>query len=253
MYINGLAVTLHDGHTLDDDVIDEMLALRAQFMRLQPDIDPDVDRTLFADWMRAPGNTVAIARDRADTLHTFIEMNTRRITQAGKAHLMCYGNFVFASPAYRNHPAYTLGNFWNLATQTRRNRERPTAWVVAVYPTAFNSGARTFPDFWALGEPEVPKTLSELARKLAHDVFGDNWFPDELLVRQRTLPPPFSVGSDESKALLARYEARNPNWRDGWALACVLPITASNMLGAATLAVRRMGQRATMRPRNRPG
>lgn len=253
MYINGLEITLHEGHSLDDTVIDDMLALRAQFMQLKPDVDPDVDRTLFAQWMRAPGNTVTIARDRAGTLQSFIEMNARYITHAGKAHLVCYSNFVFASPAYRNHPAYTLGNFWNLANKIHRNRDRPSAWVVAVYPTSFNSGARTFPMFWALGEPDVPKTLSALARQLALEVFGDSWFPDELLVRQRTLPPPMSAGSEESRALLARYEARNPNWRDGWGIVCVAPFTASNMLGAATLVLRRVGKRTTGRSRNRPG
>ena len=84
-----------------------------------------------------------------------------------------------------------------------------------------------------------------MAQQLAREVFGDSWHPNEQLVRMRTLPPPMPMGSTESRASLARYEARNPNWREGWGIVFIMPITASNLFGAAALGLRRIGKPAT--------
>lgn len=241
MRFRGLDISLQQGTTLDDAAIDEMLALRAQFMRLKPGVHPADDRALLAAWLRAPGCTVAVARDRAGALQCFMDMNSRRVEHGGHAHVVCYSNFGFASLAYRSHPAYAIGNLENLSVHGyRHGLTLRLLWTGAAYPASFIAIARTFPRVWACSDPEAPPRLVSVVDHAAPQIFGDGWLPHERLVRMRTLPPPHAPKSPEGQAALRRYEARNPRWHEGYGLMIVVPLTLSNLVGAVRLALRRL-------------
>ncbi len=241
MRVSGLELSLQYVLALDDADIDEMLALRAQFMRLKPDVDPAEDRALAARWLRAPGTTVAIARDREGALQCFIDMSSRLVEHHGQAHVVCCTYFVFASLAYRNHPAYVLGNFWNLLAQSRRNGFVPRMlWITAPYPTSFRASSRAFTRVWAGRDPDIPPMVGALVDRVALEVFGESWMPEQRLVRMRTLPPPYVPESPEGRAVFERYEAMNPRWREGLGLLMMVPLTLGNMVGVVRQIVRRI-------------
>jgi hypothetical protein len=241
MRLRGLDISLHEGPTLDDVVIDEMCALRAQFMRLKPDVHPADDRALVAAWLCAPECTVVTGRDRVGALQWFVDMCSRRIEHRGRAHVVCYSNYGFVSLAYRGHPGYALGNLRNLLVHRRRHGVTPRlVWIGAVYPASFVVVARTFPMVWATREPDAPSALVSIVDRVAPELFGDAWLPEEQLVRTRTLPPPHAPKSPEGRALLERYEALNPRWHEGYALPLVSPLSLGNLLGGGRLLVRRL-------------
>jgi hypothetical protein len=66
----------------------------------------------------------------------------------------------------------------------------------------------------------------------------------------RTIPRPYEPSSPTTRRLMARYEARNPDWRDGYSLVCVVPITLTVLLSVAKLVARRMI--GFPRPREQP-
>jgi hypothetical protein len=242
MKVRGLEMTLEDGPKLSEQTLDEMLALRAQFMSIKPEIRPEEDRELFVSWMRSPGCTVAISRDAAGVIQVYLDMNSLRHEHQGRSYLICYGNFVFASAEYRSHPAYTIGNFWNLFAQLHRNKMRWSDHVIytgTLYPTTFLMGARVFPSFWAAGEPGVPPEIAAVIDQVSPQIFGKSWMPDERLIRMRTIPQDYVPRSPEMAALLARYEARNPRWREGYGVVMINPLNVSNLLAAASVAMRR--------------
>jgi len=241
MRLRGVEISLHEGPTVDDAVIDEMCALRAQYMRLKPDVCPADDRALVSAWLRVPECTVAIGRDRTGALQWFTDMISRRVEHRGRAHVVCYANYGFSSLAYRGHPGLALGNLWNVFAHSRRHGFTPRLlWTGAVYPAAFVMIARTFPMVWAINQPDAPPALVAMVERVAPELFGDAWLPEERLVRTRTLPPPHAPKSREGQALLRRYEALNPRWREGYGLAIVSPLTLGNLLGAWRLLVRRL-------------
>jgi hypothetical protein len=241
MRLRGLELSLQGGPALSDAVIDEMLGLRAQFMRLKPEVDPAEDRALVARWLRAPGCTIAVARDRQGALQCFIDMRSRLVEHRGQAHLVCCSSFAFASLSYRNHPAYVLGNSWNLLAQSRRNGFIHRAlWIGAAYPASFRAATRAFAQFWAGREPEIPPMVGALVDRVAPEIFGESWMPAQRLVRMRTLPPPATPESPEGRAVLERYEASNPRWREGFGLMTMTPLTLGNMVGVVHQLVRRI-------------
>lgn len=240
MRLRGLDLRVVDGAGLSDEDIDGMWALRAQFMRLKPDVREEDDRALFATWLRTPGGTVAIGRDRAGAIQVFIEMKSRMVEHRGRRYEILFGNFVFASAAYRNHPAYVVGNFWNLAVHVIRHRSLRCLWMVPLYPPSFVVGARTFPMVWLAGEPDVPEEIASLVDTIVPELYGDGWSPERRILRNRTIPQPYKPSSPTTAQILARYEARNPEWRDGYSALCVVPITSSGLLAVVKLAVRRL-------------
>jgi hypothetical protein len=240
--LRGLRITVEDGPELSEQTLDEMLQLRSSFMALKPDVEKSDDRDKFATWMRAPGATVAVARDAAGAIQVFIDMNARRVEREGQSYVVLFGNFVFAARRYRSHPAYAFGNFLNLGTQLLRQRARPRDRVVylgALYPPTFLMGARTFPSFYAAGEAIVPRDLSGLADEVAPAIFGSSWMPEERLVRMRTIPQDYTPHTPEMASFLARYEQRNPRWRSGYGVLMVAPLSVGNLAGAAGVALRR--------------
>lgn len=242
--LRDLEISLHEGPTLDDATIDEMMALRAQFMRLKPEVCPDEDRELVSAWLRAPECTVATGRDRTGALQWYIDMASRRVEHRGRAHVVCYSNYGFVSLAYRGHPSLALGNLWNLFVHSRRHGfTSRLSWTGAAYPASFILIARTLPMVWATREPEAPTALVDVVDRVAPELFGDTWLPEAQLVRMRTLPPPHAPKSPEGRAVLERYEALNPRWREGYGLVFVVPLTLANVLGACGLLVRRAAAR----------
>ena len=242
MNIRGLDLSLVDGPTLRDADIEEMWGLRARFMTPRPEIAVADHRESFASWMRAAGSTVALARDRAGAIQVYIDMNSRRWEHKGESYLVCHGNYIYAATEYRNHPAYTLGNFRNLFAQLLRRRTWPTKrvlWVGPAFPSSFVVGARTFREFWAAGEPDVPHDIAEVIDGVAPHLLGEWWVPDTRLVRVLSLPPEYVPHSREGGAILARYEARNPRWREGYCTLIVAPLTLGNILGPLRLAAGR--------------
>jgi len=239
MKIRGLDIRVVEGARLSDADIDAMYALRARFMDLKPDVRPDDDRALFAAWLRAPGATLALARDRDREVQVFIEMNSRVVEHKGRKHLLLYANLVFASEAYRNHPAYILGNLGNLAVHLRRHPTTRALLFTALYPPSFVAAVRTFPTNWVAGEPELPTEAAELVDTFVPTLFGASWWPERRLVRMRTLPQPYTPSSPVTAAILQRYERHNPDWRDGFAVLNVTPLTLGNVFGCINLAARR--------------
>lgn len=244
MKLRGLDIRVREGSRLSDADIDGMYGLRARFMALRPEVRPEDDRALFAAWLRAPGATVAIARDRAGEIQVFIEMTSRVVEHSGREHLLLYSNLVFASAAYRNHPAYVLGNLGNLAVHLRRHPTTRALLFSALYPPSFVAAVRTFPNNWVAGEPELPAEAAELVDTFVPTIFGDSWWPERRLVRMRTIPQPYTPSSPITAAILKRYEAQNPDWRDGFAVLNVTPLTLGNVIGCINLALRRaLGRR----------
>lgn len=238
MKLRGLDIRVVEGARLSDADIDGMYGLRARFMALKPEVRPEDDRALFAAWLRAPGATVAIARDRE--IQVFIEMNSRVVEHGGRKHLLLYSNLVFASEAYRNHPAYVLGNLGNLAAHLRRHPTTRALLFTALYPPSFVAAVRTFPTNWVAGEPELPPEAAELVDTFVPTIFGASWWPERRLVRMRTIPQPYTPSSPITAAILQRYEARNPDWRDGFAVLNVTPLTLGNVIGCINLTMRRV-------------
>ena len=195
MRLRGLELQVVQGCALHDDDIDAMWALRARFMALKPDVRAEDDRALFAAWMRMPGGTVALGRDRAGAIQVFIEMKSRLVEHRGRKWLVLFGNFVFASEAYRSHPAYVIGNLWNLALHTFRRPSRRILWVVPLYPPSFVAGARTFETTWIAGEAEVPEDIESVVDSMVPELYGDGWLPERKLLRMRTLPRPYVPSS----------------------------------------------------------
>ncbi len=230
--IRGLNLRVHEGPALDEATIDACVALRGQSMGLKPHITPADDRAQLAAWLRASGATVAIARDDAGTVHSFIDMNARRFDHAGHNYLVCFGNYVFASPQYRSHPAYALGNLWSLLVHCRRHRTvSPIVYTGALYPPSFIVGARTFPRFWAASEPDAPPQLVSLLDRAAPEIFGSGWDPTTRLLTMRTLPSPHVPRSEAGRAAMARYEACNPRWREGFGVLMLAPLVPANVAG----------------------
>lgn len=241
MRLRGLEISLHEGPTLDDAVIEEMYALRGQLMRLKPDVRPHDDRALVSAWLRAPECTVVTGRDRTGALQWYVDMGSRRVEHRGRAHVVCYSNYGFVSVAYRRHPGFALGNLWNLFVHGRRHGLSSRLWWTgAVYPASFVLIARTLPRVWVTSEPDAPRELVALVERMAPELFGDAWLPAQQLVRTRTLPPPHAPKSAEGRALFERYEALNPRWREGYALAFIVPLTPTYVLGVCRLLVRRL-------------
>lgn len=232
MWIRGLDLQIIDGPALCETTLDQLLRLRARFLALKPHVTAEADRAAVASWLRTPGTTIAVGRDRDGAVQTFIDMNSRVFEHGGQRHLVCYGNYVFAAQEYRGHPAYTLGNAWNLYTHCRRGRTvSRVVWTGASYPTSFVVGARTFARFWATREPDAPRQLVALLDVAAPSLFGASWLAEERLVVMRTLPGPHEPRSAAGRAALARYERCNPRWREGYGVLFGVPIDLANLVG----------------------
>lgn len=97
---------------------------------------------------------------------------------------------------------------------------------------------RTFPTNWVAGEPELPTEAAELVDTFVPTLFGASWWPERQLVRMRTIPQPYTPSSPITAAILQRYERHNPDWRDGFAVLNVTPLTLGNVVGCINLAAR---------------
>lgn len=239
MRVRGLDIRVVEGQSISDADVAMMWELRGRFMALKPEVRPRDDQDLFAAWVRAPGATMAIARDGAGVIQVYIDMNGRVVEHRGRKHLLLYSNLVFASEAYRNHPAFVLGNLLNLASHLWRHKTTRVLLLAGLYPPSFVAAARTFPRTWVAGEPDVPPLAAELVDAHAPVFFGASWLPEQRLLRMRTIPEEFVPSSPITAAILRRYERRNPRWREGFALLNVTPLTISNVLGCVRLALRR--------------
>jgi len=92
---------------------------------------------------------------------------------------------------------------------------------------------------WAAGESQVPKPIAKLIDRAAPELFGASWLPGERLIKMRTIPQQYEPRSPEAREIMARYEARNPHWREGYGVLMVAPMSLSNLLGPAKLMLRR--------------
>jgi hypothetical protein len=238
LHVRGLALRIVPGSELDEAELDAMWQLRARFLALKPDVDPARDRALFGAWLRAPGSMLAIGCD-AEGVQTYIDTNARVVEHAGTRHVVLSSNFVFSSERYRNHPAYVIGFLANVAVQLQRHGLGNALLLSGLYPPSFVVVARTFPTTWIAGERDVPAPLAALTRRVAPDIFGEAWLPEPALIRTRTLPQPYVPSRPLTRALLRRYEARNPSWREGHTVLCITPLTLRNVLGCMRLAAAR--------------
>lgn len=238
LHVRGLALRLVAGSELGEAELDAMWQLRARFLALKPEVEPARDRALFGAWLQAPGSMLALGCDAAG-IQTYIDTNARVVEHAGERHVVLYSNFVFSSERYRNHPAYVLGFLGNVAVQLQRCGLRNALLVSGLYPPSFVVVARTFPTTWIAGETDVPPQLAALTERVAPDIFGESWLPERELIRTRTLPHDYAPRSPLTAALLRRYEARNPIWREGHTVLCLTPLTLRNVLGCMRLAAAR--------------
>lgn len=243
MKLKGLHISLNAGEQLGERDIDEMWALRTQYVKPKDELGPRADRDRFGGWIRSPGSTVAVARDRGGAIQVFIDMNALPFEHRGRKYLVCYGHYLYAAREYRNHPAYTFGNFGNLLAQLRRHRTWPSRhvlWIGPSLPTSFIVGVRTLPEFWAAGEAGIPDDVGEVIDHVAPLVYGDEWRAEDRLINCPIAWAPYVARSPEASAILTRYESRNPRWREGYAAMFVAPLTPRNVLGPLRLGLGRL-------------
>lgn len=113
------------------------------------------------------------------------------------------------------------------------------------YPQGYMVYARALPSVWLLGQESMPAGERALAAALAREWGGDAWDAARQRVSFNTVhrEAPRASANGERRALLAGYEALNPEWRAGHGLMMLARLD----LGAVPRLLGRLAARARQR------
>lgn len=241
MRIQGLDFQLKRGAHITQADLDEMYALRRTFMGVKPGLEAE-DRAAFMSWMSDPETFVACSKDAEGRIRVFVDSRGLLLTVEGQRYLFLAGFYVFSSPEVRGHPTYPLGMFLMYTWLVWRHRQISRVYFIgALYPMTFTNMARVFGyQSWMVGEKAGSQDDAAALEAAARHLYGGRWVEGERVLNMRSVPPDYVPRNDSARALLARYEAHVPRWREGYGAAGVIPLRLATVTASARVVVRRL-------------
>ncbi|MEO8154944.1 MAG: hypothetical protein ABI605_17910 [Rhizobacter sp.] len=180
-------------------------------------------------------------------------------TVEGRRVAVIYTSHVLLHEQYRGHNLIQKVGFHTFVETRLRHPLRPIYWFFDTFSyKSYLLLPRNFKHYWPRFDQATPQRERALMAHLATQTYGPAWSSEQGIVlrsnrkrlRPDTAPIDDRLAGNEALAFFARM---NPGHAAGDMLVCLCPLTISNWLHAAVLAVRRlykkrMGSARSTRP-----
>ena len=210
------ALHLWDPRAFTEHDLRAFWRFRARFVALKPEVDPARDYRSFVDFIRSADLAwVWVDRDGAILGTAFHRLEARRVD--GREVVVVHSEYGYCS--VRGRAEVILSTVAAYAWAAIKARQAVYVGGFA-YPQGYLIYARTLPSVWLLGQESMPAAERALAAELAREWGGAAWDVERQRVSFNTLhrEAPRPSADPERQALLAGYEALNPEWRAGYGL-----------------------------------
>lgn len=236
-----LTLEIHRADRLDPETVRALWRLRTGIVRLKPHVDPEADFEAFAARVRA-GTRVVIGRD-PDGVPRGMYLGAISDIDPGRWGLnVLVPDYGFVEPAWRGHPAVATGFVRVTLADVARAPRRRAVIVGSMYPASFFRFASVATVRTRL-DPDLPAPIAAALDHVGAAHYGDRWDASTGLVELPTLPEARLTRRPRTpaeQAVLDRYTALNPDWRDGVAVLGAVPLDGRVALRALRLAARRL-------------
>ncbi len=222
------------GTLIPSETIDACWQLRRKLIDLKPEVSSSDDATAFAADLRNAWR-VGFLYDHTGELRGFADMNVHRLTDG----LGLRGEYGFTDPSIRRHPAIPTIYLRLLLEAMIRERAMTARFLGDMYPQSYRMFTRAMNGVWLVGEAGAPTWVDRLRRTVIPELYGARWEANQLRVRMRTMPHPFEQHTAADAKLLQRYEALNPDWREGYCAIMAFEFSLSSVLEILTTTLRR--------------
>ena len=234
---------LWDPASLSDADVHTLWQFRLRYVDLKPDVDPRDDLAAYTSFL-GQASHVWVWLDRQELIGTALH-HTRSVDFAGELRHFVQSDYGFI--ARRGRALAMLSQAWVYARLYFAKLRSPTYVVGFVYPQSFLVYAGTLSACRLLGESTMSAEERRFAEQLARDLGGKGWDPDRLRYAFPTHPRERQIVAAHPgrAAALARYEALNPDWHDGYGLFFFAPMSLNSIreAGRSLLSRRRRSRR----------
>lgn len=249
--VEPLTFELPRAATLDPATVRALWDMRMRIMGLKPTVPPEVDRAAFTARVLG-GSRIAIGRDR-DGIPRGMYLGHRDpyTTRGGRRVNLMTPEYGFVEAPWRGTPFSARAFLAVTLTDLAADPLHPPLIVGSIYPATYLQFGRGGRPLCILDDP--PDWMADCLEYVGPRDYGDRYDPATGVVELPTLPPPLPPANRRppgTDAALAHYEARNPRWREGFALLCAVHMDYGAWRGASRILLRRFGRIAR---RWRPG
>lgn len=241
---------LRSPRSLTPDELRALWRLRLGQLSLKPDISRERDFERFVGDYQHDG-LVWLLYEGGEIVGTYLQ-RTKRLEHDGRRVLALAPEYVFMAPHLRGHPILLAAVIALTVLPILRHPLRRPYASGCVYPSAYIAWRRLVAPCWSLGDPDVTDPQRALVARIGSFIWGDAWAPDGT-VSFRTLPRPTTPRSRTGRAILASYEAMNPDWRSGRALFFLTPLGPATVWNGIARSVAATVRRPAKRAHPAPG
>lgn len=221
---------LWDPASLAENDIRALWRFRLRYVDLKPAVDPRDDFAAFTAFLRQASD-VWVWLDGRELLGTSIH-HTGQLEFDGQRRYFVQSDYGFI--ARRGRALAMLSQAWVYTRMILAHPRSPTYVAGFVYPHSHLVYASTLSNCWLLGEPGMPAGEQAFAEHLAQLLGGKGWDPARRRYSFPTLPRERRVATSAPgrAEALARYEALNPAWQDGYGLFMLARVGPRSILEA---------------------
>jgi len=236
-----LRVELSDGRRLGGDALREMSDFRRSIMRMKPEVDLDADFERFAAFItRCP--IVMRARDRDGALRGTFVVRWIDGVRDGRRWRLVLPEYAFFHPSLRGSPALPWAVLRALCSRLDVLVGHDVYLGGVAYPTGVLALDGIFGPARFLSDPDLDAPTRESLERIVAEIAGARFDAATGRVNMPTRPPrpgPRWFERMAARPIFARYEARCPEWLDGYALPCVFRVEARGVADAVRRTISR--------------
>jgi len=210
---------------MDEAAVREAWELRLEMLTLTTSREDDW--AYFSRFVAGPDRCLFSFVDPDGALQGFFSIAFMPFQHAGRRGLLMYSKYFYFRRAYRGHPKTVLAPWKLVPLSIRRFGLRHLHFVTTAFPQSYVSLYRTSGRVYSLREPDTPEWQRHALHAFATEFCGEHFDAQTGLVGgSNVADSPSAARSEEARALAAKYEQLNPNWRDGFALPIIFNVDA---------------------------
>jgi hypothetical protein len=208
-------------------MLEELFELRRTLIDLRADVRIEDDFASFRLFLKGDGARVTLMRQTDGTIAGFLGWYAREASIPKGRIVAIDCDYFFMKSSFRGHFMMSALAFDCYARGARQFRNTRVAIVGHGYPASVLSGGRYSDRVRFLQDPDATSWEREMMYSFADRFCPQSFDRDKGIVRMRTVPKESRKVPRSAKAreILARYEAYNANWPDGFGLLYLIHYT----------------------------
>ncbi len=215
---------------INNDLILEMHALRAKYIRLKPEISVEHDFEKFSSFFRDGANAVLL-RDNQGQLRGFFGYRIDRVTIEKKTIPIFWKEYLFLDRQFRGDPAYSLAWLKIYFKIFRLYRVSKLAVFAITFPASHLFGVSQcgHSNWYSTVDPYLSSEQKGILDFCIQHYLKEDFDSKTRRVSIRTIPfeHPWTVNLEPGHLeTLNIYEKKNPDWRSGIGLPVIFQPSA---------------------------